>query len=170
MYLVGMKQYPLWFMSAMLIAGCHNQTDPQDLPSVSWQPLDSIFTYCLEKDGDHTFKSGDLLGIAFIGGIDKKSHKFVPVTQGDSAYAATVTKIAENLLSKSLNNKIRKNAEGYIKADLSRLFPDQQVVITAYIRETKVDGGLDTLTRHISEMPEISKQYYISKEEAKNDR
>lgn len=162
-----MKQSHRWLIAALIIAGCHSQTNLQNLPSVSWLPIDSVFTYHVEKEGDHIFKSGDLLGIVLIGGIDKKSHQFVPVAQVDSAYAVLVSKIAGGLLNKSLDKRISKNAEGYIKADFARLFPDQQVVITAYLRENVVGRELDTLKQHISEMPEISEQLYISKEEAK---
>jgi len=44
----------------------------------------------------------------------------------DSGYAALMSKIAGGFLIKSLDKRISKNAEGYIKADFARLFPDQQ--------------------------------------------
>ena len=163
----GMKQNHWLLMTALIIAGCHGQMNRQDLSSISWLPIDSVFTYRVEKDGDHIFKSGDLLGLELIGGIEKKSHQFIPVVQLDSAYVALVTKIAKGLLDKSLDKKIRKNSEGYIKADFGRFFPNQQLVITAYLKENLAKGDLDTLEKYIRNMPEISEQFYISKEEAK---
>jgi hypothetical protein len=69
LYIVGVKQSHPWLMAALVVAGGHNQTNLQDLPSVSWLSIDSVFAYHVEKEGDHTFEGGGLLGMVLIGGI-----------------------------------------------------------------------------------------------------
>ena len=167
LYLVEMKQCYWCLAMALMLTACQNKINPNKLPSITWQPVDSVFSYYVEKDGDHVFKSGDLLGIVLEGGIDKKSHQFSPVAEGDSTYSRMMTKIAEKLLNDCLNNKIKSNAEGYIKADFARMFPDQQVVIQVYLKENIGDADLDTLKHYISGLPQVSAQHYTSKDDAK---
>jgi FtsX extracellular domain len=154
-------------MPLLLLAACHSQPTPADLPRVSWQKIDTVLSYHLVRGGDQRYHRGDLLGLELVGGIDKKKQVFVPLDPADSGFAVLVTKIASKLLNESLDGKVGKNAEGYIKADLARLFPTQTVVITAYLNAGADSVGLDSLRRYIDRQPETRQQYYISKDEAK---
>jgi FtsX extracellular domain len=158
--------YP-FLLPLLLLAACHRQPTPAELPRVSWQLVDTVFSYHLVRGGGPFYKRGGLLGLQLLGGIDKKRNVFVPLDPGDSVYADMVTKISYKLLTELLAGKISKNAEGYIKADLSRILPMHPVVLTAYLSAGADSAGLDSLTRHLDHMPEVIHYYYISKDEAK---
>jgi hypothetical protein len=151
----------------LFMSSCHPRPNVSDLPGVSWQPVDTVFTYHLVRGGSPLYHRGDLLGLQLIGGIDKKSNVFVPLDPADTVYADIVTKIASKLLAESLIGKIGKNAEGYIKANLSRMFPMDPVVLSVYLSAAADSVGLDSLIRQLDHMPEVSHYYYISKDEAK---
>ena len=158
--------YPFIFL-LLFLASCHVRTNVRDLPRMFWQAVDTVFAYHLVHGGSPLYHRGDLLRLQLIGGIDKKSNVFIPLDSADTVYAEMATKIASKLLAESLNGKIGKNAEGYIKDDLSRMFPMHPVVLSVYLSAGADSVGLDSLTRHLDHMPEVSHYYYISKDEAK---
>ena len=153
----------------LLTAACRNPIDPKDTPSLSWRTFDTVFSYYAEKHGEGSFHSGDLLGLEMIGAIDRKTGKFIPGSQLDSGYIVVVTRICYGLLNERLPNRFLKNAEGYFKVDLSRIFPDLRVTMSAYLPELLKKVELDTLLRSIRRMPEVSEANYISKDEAKKE-
>jgi hypothetical protein len=158
--------YP-FLIPLFLLAACHSQPSPAELPRLSWQSIDTVLSYHVERGGDQRYHRGDLLGLELVGGIDRKKQTFVPLDRTDSGYIVLATKIVSKLLTEGLDGKIGKNAEGYIKADLSRLFPDQTVVVIVYLNAGVDSVGLDSLRRYLQRLPEVSQQQYISKDEAK---
>ncbi len=154
---------------SLVLGSCHNKKNPQELPFLAWQPVDSVFSCYIEKDGDSQFKTGDLLGIELIGVIDKANNQFIPAVQIDSTYGKAVTRLSGGLLDKNLDSKFRKNSEGYIKADLSKVFPDFRVVVSAYVKENVSQLELDSLIRNIKLMKEVHGVKFISKDDAKQE-
>jgi hypothetical protein len=106
-----------------------------------------VFSYYEERVSDQPYHRGDLLEVELVDGIDKKRPFFVPVSPGDSTYAAG-HQDRHRPAHPNTCGQGRENAEGYIRADLARLFPDQDVVVVVYLKEDMNEGSLDTLTRY----------------------
>ena len=145
---------------------CRSPLRLQQLPGVDWKPIDTVFSHYEEREGSDTFLSGNLLGIELTGAIDKKSGSVIPANQLDSQYASFVTAVAREWSQERMGGKLRKNAEGYLKADLGRAFPEDTVVAHVYLRENVASREVDSLLARASRMPEVEQVHFTSKEEA----
>ena len=162
-----MKHPRFWLAAILLLAACHRPVQPQELPGVAWRPLDNLFACYLEKEGSQPLTSSKRLEIEYIGSIDRQTRHFMPAAITDTAQTALAMEIGETFGKRALLGKINQGTDGYLKGDFSRLFPDDSVIVTVYIKEHHDQAEIDTLQQTASRMPEVAEVHYTSKEEAR---